>query len=165
MKAVMETYKRLGISPTRGRGSWLFDDGGNRYLDFIGGIATNSLGHGHPALVNAIKEQAETLMHCSNLYEIPIQAEAAAQLTAATNFDKVFFCNSGTESVEAAIKLARKHAGDSTRVKRWSGQDPKRSPLLEQLARTTQKHLAEDVAQRKQEANEQPQHQTPKLSR
>ncbi|QIN84006.1 acetylornithine/succinylornithine family transaminase [Rubrobacter tropicus] len=112
MQAVMETYKRLGISPTGGRGSWLFDDEGNRYLDFIGGIATNSLGHGHPALVGAIKDQADRLIHCSNLYEIPIQAEAAAQLTQATDFDRVFFCNSGTESVEAAIKLARKHAHD-----------------------------------------------------
>jgi acetylornithine/N-succinyldiaminopimelate aminotransferase len=113
MKAVMETYKRLGIAPTSGRGSWLFDDEGNRYLDFIAGIATNSLGHGHPALVKAIQEQAETLIHCSNLYEIPLQAEVAELLTEATDFDKVFFCNSGTESVEAAIKLARKHAQDN----------------------------------------------------
>ena len=64
----METYKRVGIAPTGGKGSWLFDDEGNRYLDFIAGIATNSLGHGHPALVEAIKEQAERLIHCSNLY-------------------------------------------------------------------------------------------------
>ena len=110
MKAVMETYKRLGIAPTGGTGSWLFDEEGNRYLDFIAGIATNSLGHGHPALVQAVKEQAEKLIHCSNLYEIPIQAEVAGLLTVATGFDRVFFCNSGTESVEAAIKLARKHA-------------------------------------------------------
>ena len=110
MKAVMETYKRLGIAPTSGEGSWLFDDAGNRYLDFIAGIATNSLGHGHPALVEAIKGQAEQLIHCSNLYEIPIQAEVARMLTRATDFDRVFFCNSGTESVEAAIKLARRHA-------------------------------------------------------
>jgi acetylornithine/N-succinyldiaminopimelate aminotransferase len=107
---VMETYKRLGIAPTSGQGSWLFDEEGNRYLDFIAGIATNSLGHGHPALVEAIKEQAEKLIHCSNLYEVPIQAEVAEMLTGATDFDRVFFCNSGTESVEAAIKLARKHA-------------------------------------------------------
>jgi acetylornithine/succinyldiaminopimelate/putrescine aminotransferase len=106
----METYKRLGIAPTSGRGSWLFDDEGNRYLDFIAGIATNSLGHGHPALVQAIQEQAEKLIHCSNLYEIPIQTEVAGLLTGATDFDRVFFCNSGTESVEAAIKLSRKHA-------------------------------------------------------
>jgi acetylornithine/N-succinyldiaminopimelate aminotransferase len=110
MQAVMETYKRLKIAPTGGEGSWLFDDEGNRYLDFIGGIATNSLGHGHPALVEAIREQAGKLMHCSNLYEIPLQAEVAGMLADATDFDRVFFCNSGTESVEAAIKLARKHA-------------------------------------------------------
>ena len=110
MQAVMETYKRLKIAPTGGEGSWLFDDEGNSYLDFIGGIATNSLGHGHPALVEAIKEQAGKLIHCSNLYEIPLQAEVAGMLAEATDFDRVFFCNSGTESVEAAIKLARKHA-------------------------------------------------------
>ena len=113
MQAVMETYKRLGIAPTGGEGSWLFDEEGNRYLDFIGGIATNSLGYGHPALVEAISEQAGKLIHCSNLYEIPLQAEVATMLTDATDFDRVFFCNSGTESVEAAIKLARKHAYDS----------------------------------------------------
>jgi acetylornithine/N-succinyldiaminopimelate aminotransferase len=113
VKAVMETYKRLGIAPTSGRGSWLFDEAGNRYLDFIAGIATNALGHGHPALVKAIQDQAETLIHCSNLYEIPLQAEVAEMLTKATDFDRVFFCNSGTESVEAAIKLARKHHGPS----------------------------------------------------
>jgi predicted acetylornithine/succinylornithine family transaminase len=106
----METYKRLGVAPTSGKGSWLFDEGGNRYLDFIAGIATNSLGHGHPVLVAAIQEQAERLIHCSNLYEIPLQAEVAEMLTEATDFDRVFFCNSGAESVEAAIKLARKHA-------------------------------------------------------
>jgi acetylornithine/N-succinyldiaminopimelate aminotransferase len=106
----METYKRLNIAPESGKGSWLFDGEGNRYLDFIGGIATNSLGHGHPALVGAIQEQAGKLIHCSNLYEIPIQAEVAALLTGATDFDRVFFCNSGAESVEAAIKLARRQA-------------------------------------------------------
>lgn len=110
MNAVMETYKRLNIAPTRGRGSWLFDAEGNSYLDFIGGIATNALGHGHPALVAAIQEQAAALIHCSNLYEVPLQAEVAAKLTQATDFDKVFFCNSGTEANEAAIKLARKYA-------------------------------------------------------
>ncbi len=110
MKAVMETYKRMNIAPTSGKGSWLFDEEGNRYLDFIAGIATSSLGHGHPALVGAIQEQAGELIHCSNLYEIPLQAEVAQMLTEATGFDKIFFCNSGTEAVEAAIKLARKHA-------------------------------------------------------
>ena len=110
MNAVMETYKRMKITPTKGKGSWLLDEEGNRYLDFIAGIATNSLGHSHPALVKAIQEQAGELIHCSNLYEIPLQAEVAQMLTESTDFDKVFFCNSGTEAVEAAIKLARKHA-------------------------------------------------------
>jgi acetylornithine/N-succinyldiaminopimelate aminotransferase len=110
MKSVMETYKRMKIAPTKGRGSWLFDEKGERYLDFIAGIATNSLGHSHPALAEAVQKQAGELIHCSNLYEIPLQAEVAQMLTEATDFDKVFFCNSGTEAVEAAIKLARKHA-------------------------------------------------------
>ena len=110
MNALMETYKRMNIAPKGGRGSWLLDESGNRYLDFIAGIATNSLGHAHPALVRAIQNQAEELIHCSNLYEEPLQAEVAAMLTASTAFDRVFFCNSGAEAVEGAIKLARKHA-------------------------------------------------------
>ena len=107
---VMETYKRLQIAPVRGRGSWLFDAEGRAYLDFIAGIATNTLGHSHPALVAAIQDQAATLIHCSNLYEVPIQREVAGLLTELTDFDKIFFCNSGTEANEAAIKLARKYA-------------------------------------------------------
>ena len=114
MKSVMETYKRMKIAPTKGRGSWLFDEKGDRYLDFIAGIATNSLGHGHPALAKAVQKQAGELIHCSNLYEIPLQAEVAEMLTEATDFDKVFFCNSGTEAVEAAIKLTRKHAYEAS---------------------------------------------------
>ena len=110
MNALMETYKRMSIAPRGGSGSWLFDEDGNRYLDFIAGIATNSLGHAHPALVGAIQGQAGELIHCSNLYEEPLQAEVAAMLTGATDFDRVFFCNSGAEAVEGAIKLARLHA-------------------------------------------------------
>jgi acetylornithine/N-succinyldiaminopimelate aminotransferase len=113
VKSVMETYKRLSIAPTAGKGSWLFDEEGNRYLDLIAGIATNSLGHGHPKLVKAVQEQAERLIHCSNLYEVPLQGEVARMLTGATDFDRVFFCNSGTEAIEAAIKLARKHAHEN----------------------------------------------------
>jgi len=110
MKSVMETYKRTNLAPVKGHGSWLLDERGDRYLDFVAGIATNSLGHGHPALVGAIKDQAEKLVHCSNLYEVPLQVEVANMLTSSTDFDRVFFCNSGAEAVEAAIKLARKHA-------------------------------------------------------
>ena len=113
MNALMETYKRMNIAPKSGRGSWLFDEDGNRYLDFIAGVATNSLGHAHPALVGAIQEQAGELIHCSNLYEEPLQAEVARMLSAATDFDRVFFCNSGAEAVEGAIKLARKHAHET----------------------------------------------------
>ncbi len=113
MKSVMETYKRTDLAPVRGHGSWLLDERGERYLDFVAGIATNSLGHGHPALVEAIRDQAEKLVHCSNLYEVPLQAEVADMLTSSTDFDRVFFCNSGAEAVEAAIKLARKHAQES----------------------------------------------------
>jgi acetylornithine/N-succinyldiaminopimelate aminotransferase len=108
--AILETYKRMDIAPMSGRGSWLFDESGDRYLDFIGGIATNSIGHAHPALVAAIKQQSEKLLHCSNLYEMPLQKEVASLLADHTDFDRTFFCNSGTEAIEAAIKLARKHA-------------------------------------------------------
>jgi predicted acetylornithine/succinylornithine family transaminase len=113
MKSVMETYKRTNLAPVRGHGSWLLDERGERYLDFVAGIATNTLGHGHPALVEAIKDQVGKLVHCSNLYEVPLQAEVAEMLTSSTDFDRVFFCNSGAEAVEAAIKLARKHAQES----------------------------------------------------
>jgi acetylornithine/N-succinyldiaminopimelate aminotransferase len=113
MKSVMETHKRTDLAPVRGQGSWLLDERGERYLDFVAGIATNTLGHGHPALVGAIKDQAEKLVHCSNLYEVPLQAEVADILTSSTDFDRVFFCNSGAEAVEAAITLARKHAQES----------------------------------------------------
>lgn len=111
--AILETYKRMNIAPTSGRGSWLFDDSGESYLDFIGGIATNSIGHAHPALVAAIREQSEKLLHCSNLYEMPLQKEVASLLAENTDFDRTFFCNSGAEAIEAAIKLARKHARDN----------------------------------------------------
>jgi acetylornithine/N-succinyldiaminopimelate aminotransferase len=113
MNALMETYKRMNIVPKGGRGSWLFGEDGTRYLDFIAGIATNSLGHAHPALVGAIQGQAGELIHCSNLYEEPLQAEVAGMLTTSTDFDRVFFCNSGAEAVEGAIKLARKHAHET----------------------------------------------------
>ena len=92
--AILETYKRMNVAPTSGRGSWLFDESGGSYLDFIGGIATNSIGHSHPALVAAIREQSEKLLHCSNLYEMPLQKEVATLLAERTDFDRAFFCNS-----------------------------------------------------------------------
>jgi acetylglutamate kinase len=107
---LFRNYAREPIAFSHGRGAVLWDLDGREYLDFIGGIAVSSLGHAHPALVRAIEEQAERYLHVSNLYHIPEQAEAASLLKQATGFSRAFFCNSGTEAVEAAIKLARKWA-------------------------------------------------------
>lgn len=101
-------YRRFPIALAKGKGMYVWDTSGKKYLDFVAGIAVDSLGHCHPALVKAIKQQAATLMHVSNLYHIPQQSELAKELTRHCFADKAFFCNSGTEANEAAIKLARK---------------------------------------------------------
>jgi acetylornithine/N-succinyldiaminopimelate aminotransferase len=106
--SVMETYKRLPIVFESGEGCYLFDTDGKRYLDFVAGIAVNTLGHAHPLLVSAIASQAAHLMHCSNLYWTTAQIELAERLTHASGLSRAFFCNSGAEAVEAALKLARK---------------------------------------------------------
>lgn len=103
----MTTYARLPVAFVRGDGVWLFDAEGKRYLDGIAGIAVNGLGHAHPKLVAAIADQAARLIHTSNLYQIPEQEKLAAKLSSLSGLDKVFFCNSGAEANEAAIKLAR----------------------------------------------------------
>lgn len=103
----MNTYARLPVSFVRGEGVWLIDDAGNRYLDALAGVAVNGLGHGHPALVKAVSEQAQQMIHCSNIYEVQRQEQLAAQLCQLSGMDKVFFCNSGCEANEAAIKIAR----------------------------------------------------------
>jgi acetylornithine/N-succinyldiaminopimelate aminotransferase len=105
---ILPTYSRLPIAPVQGRGCYLYDADGNRYLDFIGGIAVTSQGHCHPKVVEAIQKQAGELIHCSNLFQIPNQALLAQKLCLASGMDKAFFCNSGAEANEAAIKLARK---------------------------------------------------------
>ncbi len=92
----------------RGEGVYLYDTQGTRYLDFAAGIATNSLGHAHPSLVHALQTQATQLWHCSNAYHTPPLDRFAASLTQASGFDKVFFCSSGTEAVEAALKILRR---------------------------------------------------------
>ena len=107
--ALYETFARAPLSFDRGEGSWLVTDDGQRYLDFAGGIAVNSLGHGHPHLVAALTEQAGKLWHTSNLYEIPGQSRLAERLAAATFADKVFFTNSGAEALECAVKTARRY--------------------------------------------------------
>ncbi|MBA1333698.1 MAG: Acetylornithine aminotransferase [Firmicutes bacterium] len=107
---VMNTYNRLPLAFEKGEGSWLWDADGNRYLDFLSGLAVNCLGYNHPVLVKAIAEQAEKVMHTSNLYWIKQQVEIAEILVKQSGLGKAFFCNSGAEANEAAIKLARKYA-------------------------------------------------------
>ncbi len=108
-EAVMPTYGRFDLAFERGEGVYLYDTEGTAYLDFCGGIAVTSLGHGHPHLVEAIREQAGKLMHTSNLYRIPAQEKLAERLAASTFADLVFFTNSGAEAVECAIKAARRY--------------------------------------------------------
>ena len=106
---IMPTYNRLPVTFDRGEGAWLFDDKNNRYLDALSGIAVCNLGHAHPAIHNAICEQSKKLIHTSNIYGIPGQELLAEKLTEKSGMDNVFFCNSGAEANEAAIKLARKY--------------------------------------------------------
>lgn len=106
-KYVMQTYGRQPIVLESGKGSLVYDIEGREYVDCVAGIAVNNVGHCHPRLVEAIKKQAEKLIHVSNLYYTEPQAELAEQLLDVTGMERVFFCNSGTEAVEAAMKLAR----------------------------------------------------------
>jgi len=104
---LMNTYARLPVAFARGQGVWVWDESGKRYFDALGGIAVNTLGHAHPRLVQAIAEQAARLVHVSNLYRIVEQERLADKLTAVSGMDNAFFCNSGCEANEAAIKIAR----------------------------------------------------------
>ncbi len=103
----LQVFNPLPVAFTKGKGCYLYDTEGKKYLDMIGGIAVNSLGHGHPKLVSAIKNQASNLIHCSNYYYIPERSALAYTLCKKSFADKAFFCNSGAEANEAAIKLAR----------------------------------------------------------
>lgn len=109
-KYVMNTYGRIPVALVEGSGCMVWDADGKKYLDFLAGIAVNALGHSHPAVADAICEQAKTLIHCSNLYWIEPQVKLAKLLVRCSAGDKVFFCNSGAEANEGAIKLARKYA-------------------------------------------------------
>jgi acetylornithine/N-succinyldiaminopimelate aminotransferase len=109
MNAVMQTYGRIPIAFERGEGAYLISTDGKRYLDGAGGIAVVSMGHSHPKLVAALTEQAQRLWHVSNLYEIPEQSRYAERLADASFADAMFFCNSGAEAMEGAIKFARKY--------------------------------------------------------
>jgi acetylornithine/N-succinyldiaminopimelate aminotransferase len=116
--SILPTYNRAPLSFVSGSGSWLTTDDGRRFLDLGAGIAVNSLGHAHPELVAALTAQAGQLWHTSNLYHIPAQQKLADQLVDLTFADTVFFTNSGTESCELAVKMARKHFYDKGQLER-----------------------------------------------
>ena len=109
MSHVMNTYARQNIALSHGEGAWVWDTEGHRYLDALSGIAVNTLGHKHPRLVSALEDQVRKLIHSSNLYKVPLQEELADKLSALSGMDTVFFCNSGLEANEAALKIARKY--------------------------------------------------------
>jgi acetylornithine/N-succinyldiaminopimelate aminotransferase len=109
---VMQTYARLPIALSYGKGCWVWDTEGKKYLDGLGGIAVNTLGHAHPRLVPALQDQIGKLIHSSNYYLVPLQEQLAAKLCELSGLDKVFFCSTGLEANEAALKLARKFGHD-----------------------------------------------------
>ena len=119
MSAVLPTYARANLSFEKGQGASLYTIEGERYLDFGSGVAVTALGHAHPHLVAAVQEQAAKLWHSSNLFRIPGQERLAARLCAATFADKVFFCNSGAEAMEGAIKMARKYQSHNGAPERY----------------------------------------------
>jgi acetylornithine/N-succinyldiaminopimelate aminotransferase len=109
---VMPTYGRLPMALAYGRGVWLWDTEGKKYLDGLAGIAVNTLGHDHPKLVPALQDQVKKLIHTSNYYQVPLQEQLAAKLTEVSGLTNVFFCNSGLEANEGALKIARKYGHD-----------------------------------------------------
>ncbi|HEY2560667.1 MAG TPA: aspartate aminotransferase family protein [Caldimonas sp.] len=109
---VMPTYGRLPFGLSHGRGCWVWDTAGKKYLDALAGIAVNTLGHGHPKLVPALQDQVAKLIHSSNYYLVPLQEQLAAKLCELSGLSNVFFCNSGLEANEAALKVARKYGHD-----------------------------------------------------
>jgi acetylornithine aminotransferase len=112
MSHVMNTYARQPVAFAKGQGVWLWEEAGRKYLDALAGIAVNTLGHNHPRLVRALSEQIARVIHTSNLFRIPVQEAAADRVAAITGLDEVFFCNSGLEANECALKVARKYGHD-----------------------------------------------------
>jgi acetylornithine/N-succinyldiaminopimelate aminotransferase len=109
---LMNTYANLPVHFTHGKGVWLWDESGRKYLDGLAGIAVNTLGHAHPRLVGAIADQASKIIHTSNVYKVRLQEQLADKLAEISGMDRVFFCNSGLEANEAALKIARKYGHD-----------------------------------------------------
>lgn len=116
---LLPTYARVDLAFERGEGAWLYTASGERYLDFTSGVAVNALGHAHPKLIAALTEQAHKVWHVSNLYRVPGAERLADRLCAASFADFAFFCNSGTEAMEGAIKMARKYHAVSGRPERF----------------------------------------------
>ena len=112
MPHVMNTYGRLPIALSHGQGCWVWDTRGRRYLDGLAGIAVSTLGHNHPKLVPALQDQVSRIIHCSNYYEVPLQETLAARICELSGLESVFFCSTGLEANEAALKLARKFGHD-----------------------------------------------------
>ena len=112
MPHVLNTYGRLPLALSHGQGCWVWDTKGKKYLDGLGGIAVNTLGHNHPKLVPALQQQLATLIHCSNYYEVPLQEQLATKLCELSGLSGAFFCSTGLEANEAALKIARKFGHD-----------------------------------------------------
>jgi acetylornithine/N-succinyldiaminopimelate aminotransferase len=110
-EVLIQNYARSPVVIDRGKGCWLWDIHGKKYLDFVSGLGVNALGYSHPAILRALRQQAGKMIHCSNLFYHAYQGPLAAELAKLTGMDRAFFCNSGTEAVEAALKLARAHGG------------------------------------------------------
>src|SRR5271154_6127689 len=143
---LLANYARAEINIVRGEGVYLFDESGNRYIDLVAGIAVCALGHAHPRIARAIAEQAATLVHCSNLYHHEPAGTLADRLAELAGFDAVFFCNSGTEANEAAIKLARKYAwrkGETQRTTVLAAHGSFHGRTLGALAATDNAHYHE----------------------
>lgn len=133
-KLLLPTYERQPILFERGRGVYLWDSRGKRYLDFLSGIGVNALGHNHPVIQATIKRQASRLIHVSNLFFHEYQAELARLLTGISGLDRAFFCNSGTEAWEGALKLARAFAHASAKMSNTNGHKPSPNPKTRILA-------------------------------
>ena len=112
MPHVMPTYGRLPFALSHGRGCWVWDTDGKKYLDGLGGIAVNTVGHAHPKLVAALQDQVGKLIHSSNYYQVPLQEQLAAKLTEVSGLTNAFFCSTGLEANEGALKIARKYGHD-----------------------------------------------------
>lgn len=119
MSALLPVYRRSNITISRGDGVYLFSPDGARYLDFASGIAVNALGHCHPHVTQALKDQSELLWHCSNMYQMPGLSRLADRIVAASFADKVFFCNSGSEAVECGLKMIRKYHDANSNPERY----------------------------------------------